>query len=233
MPADLEIEFAGSRWVLSATESIEFGRGAQIDLDDNQYLHRQTGRFEHRNGLWMVLNTGRSIHLTISDEGTGSQATVAPGREFAVTFSPARVRVRAGQARYELVITTEILSSFTGGDGLSGGDTITSTGVPMTPDQFILVVALAERALREPGQGIRVSASKTVAERLGWSVTKFNRKLDNVCSKLAKAGVPGLHGGLSGMATDRRLVLVQFALQSGFVGTDDLSLLDRDRPSAS
>ena len=36
--------------------------------------------------------------------------------------------------------------------------------------------------------------NREVAARLGWSLTKFNRKLDNVCQKLKKAGVQGLHG---------------------------------------
>ena len=39
----------------------------------------------------------------------------------------------------------------------------------------------------------RGPSSADAAARLGWTVTKFNRKLDNVCQKLADAGIRGLH----------------------------------------
>ena len=93
------------------------------------------------------------------------------------------------------------------------------------------VVALAEPALRDPfSRQISVPSNRQAALRLGWTLTRFNRKLDNVCQKLAKLGVPGLHGDLGELAVDRRRRLVEHAIQSGLVDTADLALLDVSEP---
>ena len=59
--------------------------------------------------------------------------------------------------------------------------------------------------------------SGAAAQRLGWTITKFNRKLDNVCEKLAKLGVRGLHGDASRLATSRKARLVEHALATQLV----------------
>jgi len=69
------------------------------------------------------------------------------------------------------------------------------------------------------------------ARRLGWSLSKFNRKLDHLCLKLSKVGVDGLHGEDGLQATGRRRRLVDHALEVELVSVDDLALLDsRRRP---
>jgi hypothetical protein len=69
--------------------------------------------------------------------------------------------------------------------------------------------------------------SAQAAERLGWPLTTFNRKLDNVCDKLDKLGVAGLRGGAGKLATSRRTRLVEYAVATHLVGQEDLPLLDR------
>jgi hypothetical protein len=59
-------------------------------------------------------------------------------------------------------------------------------------------------------------------------MTTFNRKLDNVCEKLDKLGVAGLRGGAGNLATSRRARLVEYAVATHLVGTEDLALLDRE-----
>ena len=68
-------------------------------------------------------------------------------------------------------------------------------------------------------------ASNVVAARLGWTPTKFNRKLDNVCDKLTKLGVRGLHGDAARLATSRKARLVEYALATQLVTAADLALL--------
>jgi hypothetical protein len=63
------------------------------------------------------------------------------------------------------------------------------------------------------------------AQRLGWTSTRLNRKLDNVCAKLTKEGVKGLHGGPGRLAVDRRSRLVEYALAARVVTVEDLALL--------
>jgi hypothetical protein len=90
-----------------------------------------------------------------------------------------------------------------------------------------LVLALAEPALRGTGRaGSTLPSSGEAAQRLGWTTTKFNRKLDNVCQKLAAQGVRGLHGEPGRLASNRRARLVEYALAVRLVTRDDLHLLD-------
>lgn len=49
---------------------------------------------------------------------------------------------------------------------------------------------------------------------------------NQVCQKLAKAGVPGLHGGPGNLAANRRARLVEFSLSTGLVSEADLRDLD-------
>ena len=98
----------------------------------------------------------------------------------------------------------------------------------LTTSQRQLVVALAEHLLAQPTAGrATVPTSAEAAARLGWSMTTFNRKLDNVCEKLDKIGVDGLRGGRGGLATNRRARLVEYAVATRLVSADDLALLDR------
>ena len=99
--------------------------------------------------------------------------------------------------------------------------------VSFTPDQKLLVVALCEPFLRRREAGTnQIPSSAAAADRLGWTLTRFNRKLDNVCQKLADAGTRGLHGGVGKLATNRKARLVEHALSTKLVTEDDLALLD-------
>ena len=75
-------------------------------------------------------------------------------------------------------------------------------------------------------RGGAVASSAQAAARLGWTTTKFNRKLDNVCQKLADAGTRGLHGGPGKLASNRKTRLVEHALSTRMVTESDLALLD-------
>lgn len=184
------------------------------------------GRFEFRHDLWMLCNIGRSLYLTVLDLQSQSQAVIAPGRQIAFTFTPALVRFRAGRTTYELIVeglqppsAAEQSSDYT-------IDTFRFSDFPLTPSQRLLVVALAEQTLRDPASAIHIPNSSQLANRLKWTITQFNRKLDNVCAKLTKLGVANLHGEPGALASNRRRNLVEFAIQSGLVNANDLELLD-------
>ena len=225
----LFVDYIGELYRLNENQSLEFGRIAELSLDDNRYLHRRLGRFEFRNGVWLLSNIGRSLHLTVFDIATQSQALVSPGRSFAFTFSPAHVRFRAGRTTYELAVTCTIPILETSKRAEETLDTITPEDIPLTPSQLLLIVALTERTLCDPLVGVQILPSQQVARRLRWTITKFNRKLDVVCAKLTKAGIPGLHGEPGSLASGRRHNLVVFAIQSGLVTRDNLSLLTNTR----
>ena len=62
-------------------------------------------------------------------------------------------------------------------------------------------------------------------------MTRFNRKLDNVCQKLADAGTRGLHGGVGRVASNRKARLVEHALSTKLVVEEDLGLIGQDATS--
>jgi len=95
--------------------------------------------------------------------------------------------------------------------------------VILTGDEKALIVELVRPFLRDPSAGPeRLPGNEAVAATLGWSRTKLNRKLDYLCERLTRAGVRGLQGGRAQLATNRRWVLVQYALVARLVTPEDL-----------
>ena len=132
----------------------------------------------------------------------------------------------AGPTTYELDIhlSASLFEPVRQRAALAGSETVGR--VSLTPDQHLLLVGLCEPVLRRNGRGgAATPTSSAVAARLGWTATKFNRKLDNVCEKLAKLGVRGLHGDASRLATSRKARLVEHALATQLVTEADLDLL--------
>ena len=124
-------------------------------------------------------------------------------------------------------------SALSGFEAAPSGDT-TIGATSLTPDQRRLVVALAEPRLRGDGRASVVLPSNAeAAERLGWAITRFNRKLDNVCQKLSRLGVRGLHGGPDRLASNRRSRLVEYAVATRLVTKDDLVLLQQSGMSGA
>ena len=114
----------------------------------------------------------------------------------------------------------------------SGLSETTQVPATLTDDQKLVILSLAEHALRRSGSGASsLPTSGEAARRVGWPERKFNKKLDQVCQKLAKAGVRGLHGEPGNLAANRRARLVEYCLASGLVTEDDLSMLDRAAPA--
>ena len=225
-PTPLVVEFIGEVYEIQPGETLEFGRDAELNIDDNRYLHRKLGRFQFQSGFWFLANIGRSLHISVLDNETYSQATVAPGRELALTFKSATVRFRAGRSTYELTVEGGATIPRQPDTSDETFDTITVSNIPLTPDQRLLIISLAEPTLLAPAGGLQIPPSQQAAARLGWPITKFNRKLDNVCDKLTKSGIGGLHGSPGDLATNRRKTLVEFSIQSGLVTSDDLKLID-------
>ena len=227
------IEFCGEL-VRVDHEPFTIGRDADFVVeDDNRFLHRHFLSLTSQQGLWLLTNVGGQLTATVSDVEGRLEAFLAPGAVLPLVFDETLVRFTAGPTTYEFMIrladptfqTSQI-------DENDHGDT-TIGRVAMTPDQMRLVLALAEPALRGTGRaGSAMPSSGEAATRLGWTTTKFNRKLDNVCQKLAVQGVRGLHGEPGKLASNRRARLVEYALAVRLVTRDDLELLDVQLPAS-
>lgn len=224
----LTVEFAGDfHHVFPDDGACTVGREGTVAIDDNPFLHRHFLRLSRAEGMWWLANVGTRLTATVTDGGGRVQAWLAPGARLPLVFHATSVIFTAGPTTYELTLYVDApkFQEVVPTSGDVGAATIGA--VHLTRAQRLLVLVLAEPMLRREGAGMsEIPTSAKAAERLGWTVTRFNRKLDNVCEKLARVGVPGLRGGKGGYATNRRMRLVEHAIAARLVTRSDLPLLD-------
>jgi hypothetical protein len=227
---NLYIDFIGEVTAVEPGEELTFGRQADLHVDDNRHLHRVLGRFWSRGDSWWLTNEGRSITIQVADADSRSNVQLAPGSEIALSFPNSILRFRAGITDYEIEVHVPDRGAHEGddeddpldADAEDEGATIALGDIMLTPEQRLLLLALGESTLRDPHSSDELPTNRAVARRLGWSITKFNRKLDNLCDRFTKLGVGGLRGSIDQLATDRRRRLVEHAVESGLITRDQL-----------
>ena len=226
MKSRLSVDYCGEWFHVEAGEVFTVGREGDLQVDDNPFLHRRLLVLEELDGLWWVANAGSRISATVCDAATGTQSWLPPGARLPIVFAVTTIVFTAGPTTYELVVHANRPAYSEPARGPVGGDT-TIGMVKLTLSQRQLVVALAEPMLRREGSTVsEIPSNAEAAARLGWAITRFNRKLDNVCDKLDKQGVVGLRGGPGRLASNRRTRLVEYAVGSRLVTAQDLVLLD-------
>ncbi|MEE1649515.1 hypothetical protein V1260_01775 [Brachybacterium sp. J144] len=231
MASTISVEFCGEWYRVAEGEELTIGREADLNVDDdNPFLHRRFLTIVQVESMWWLVNIGSRLSATITD-GTGSmQAWLAPGARIPLVFDETKVVFTAGPTTYDLSVHAESpeFERVTHPDDPVGETTVGS--VQLTASQKLLILALAEPMLVREGSGMSsVPTSAQAAQRLGWPLTKFNRKLDNVCDKLDRLGVRGLRGGPGKLASNRRARLVEHAVFSRLVSSEDLPLLDQSQ----
>ena len=228
----VRVDYCGEEFVATPEAPLTIGRDADLEIDDNPYLHRVFLKIYREHDLWWLSNVGSTLTATVADKAGLFQAWLAPGARIPLALDAFTVWFTAGPTTYDFDITVDTpafqsvaVTPEVEPDPDSGATTVGR--VTMTPDQKLLVVALCESFLRTTYAGSgRIPSSADAAARLGWTVTKFNRNLDNVCQKLADAGTRGLHGGPGKLASNRKARLVEHALATRLVTDADLALLD-------
>ena len=221
------VDFCGEVRDVPDGGTLTIGREADLAVDDNQFLHRRFLVIQQTAGVWMLSNVGTHLTATVADDAGRLEAFLAPGAALPLVFEHMTVTFTAGPTFYSLAILNKD-PSFTAVpvQVVEDGDT-TIGATSLTPDQRRLIVALAEPRLRGDGRAaISMPSNAEAAARLNWTITRFNRKLDNVCQKLQRLGVRGLHGGPDRLASNRRTRLVEYAVATRLVTRDDLVLLD-------
>lgn len=223
---ELRVEFCGEEYSAAENQALSFGRSADIVIDDNRFLHRVLGEFRFANGLWWLHNVGSSIGLALNDDTSTSSARIAPGSSTPIPFEAATLRFDAGGTSYELSL--DVIGAVDDEDDEDDSlpeptanpdeRTATTSHIPLTEDQFTLLVALATPIMRDDP----LPTNRLIAASLDWTVTKFNRKLDGLCAKYSKAGVAGLHGSSDRLAKDRRTRLAEHVIEAGIVTLADI-----------
>ena len=227
-PSTLVVEFCGEETSLQPGQVFSVGRDPNLVVDDdNCSLHRSLVEFSYDNTSWWIRNVGSRISLTVSGQAGTLQSWLGPGSSLPVVLPDVAVLFSAGGTTYELGVRAELAIFAPAEVEVSAAADETLGVVPLTPAQFRLLLALAENTLKRAGTGPSdIPTNASAALRLGWSASTFNRKLDNVCDKYAKAGVNGLRGGPGHLATQRRARLVEYVVAARIVRPEHLPLLD-------
>lgn len=223
----MQLEFCGEWFPVDPDDPFVIGREGPLEIDDNPYLHRRFLEVTHHEGLWWLDNVGSRLSATIADPEGNTQAWLAPGARLPVVYARTVVLFTAGPTTYELTLDNDdpTFLPTRPAEELEIGET-TIGPVTLTESQHLLVLALSEPVLKGRGSTANIPTSAEAAARLGWALTRFNRKLDNVCEKLDRHGVRGLRGGPGKLAVNRRARLVEHAVASRLVVPEQLSLLD-------
>lgn len=224
------IDYCGEITTLEPNGTVTIGREGDVEIDDNPYLHRRFLEVAHVDNLVWLANVGSAISATIADEEGLVQSWLAPGARVPLVFPRTVVWFTAGPTTYEFEIHLTDAPFVPAAVPETHEGSTTLGRVTFTPDQRLLILALAEPILRRGNRGAgSIPPSAAAAQRLGWTITKFNRKLDNVCEKLTKVGVRGLVGD-GRAASNRRARLVEYALAARLITTADLAWLDAVEP---
>ncbi|MCL1923564.1 MAG: hypothetical protein FWG15_06915 [Propionibacteriaceae bacterium] len=223
----LFLEYEDQQFVLTKDEVFDIGREADLCLDHNPYLHRRFLRISYENDYWWISNIGKGLGVTVYDEATRLQAWLGPSSRLPLVFSEVNVVFSAGPCTYSLTMFNEEPKWKESSIEVDIDGETTVAEIMWTESQRLAILALAEPMLQRKGVGVvHIPSNADVAARLGWQVKKFEKKIDNVCSKLDKLGVDGMRGGVLNHASGRRARLVEWAISTGFVSVRDLALLD-------
>ncbi|MCF2706283.1 hypothetical protein I6E29_03240 [Arcanobacterium haemolyticum] len=223
----LSVEFCGEWFPVDPHEPFVIGREGPLQIDDNPYLHRRFLVISESDGLWWIENVGARLSATVADKDGRTQAYLQPGARLPLVYVETVLLFTAGPTTYEMSVLNDT-PAYASADVAN----VTEAGEPtigpveLTPSQLLLVLALAEPVLTGRGTTSSIPSSQNAADRLGWPITRFNRKLDHVCERLTKYGVRGLHGGPDRLAVNRRARLVEHAIATRIVTADDLYRLE-------
>lgn len=226
----LYLDFCGEDHTLDPGNSLTFGRSGDLAVDENPYLHRVVGRLRDVGGVWWLHNLGRRGSVVLQDANGPSRTVLAPGASCGIGHGEFSITFTAGPTNYELLGSLEShewAADLLGPDGLAGTSTLDWGRVDLNDDQRLLLLAMCEQRLRSPRSvDAPLITNREGAARLGWSLPKFNRKLDHLCEKLHRAGLAGMSGAAGDTAARRRQHLVDNALDIPLVEVGDLALLD-------
>jgi hypothetical protein len=227
LPSALRIEYCGEWLDVPPGETLTVGRDADLVIDDNPALDACLLEIFEQHGVWWIASTASSVTVRVSDPSGRVTAELAPRDRAPVVFEPAHVVFAAGRTTYEFALYGDVPYSAAATSAELRPDRVELPR--LTAAQRLLLIVLCEPSLRHPSSGrSEFPTSAEAAARLGWSLTAFNRKLDNVCDRLDRAGVAGLRGGRGNLATRRRVRLIEYALSARLVTVDDLALLPEE-----
>ena len=180
----LWLDFAGV-W-FEASESLSFGRNAELALDENnRFMHRITGEFRWNGLVWWLHNLGSSTRLLVFGTN-GARIDLPPGTECALPMPAGSVSFVAGPTPYQLlyradepVVSTRPIDA--------PGDATVDFGTTLTDRETIYLTTFALGRLR--GSSATLLSYADVAQVWGVSEKTIDNTLQRVRGRLKDEGV--------------------------------------------
>lgn len=223
----LVLDFGGRKEWIPAGSTFVIGRGADLSIDGNQYVHRRFLEIKQHEGIWRLSNVGSRLSASVASADGMAQSWLEPGASMPLVFDATVVMFTAGDTTYELTLLAETPFYQVSTPWTSAADGGGVAGL-LSPVQRILLTALAEPMLRPDASGaVRLPALAEVADRVGWSPEKFERRVGSLIDKFARHGVRGLERDDAGELPDSaRTRIAEYAVGARIVTADDLDLLE-------
>jgi hypothetical protein len=223
----LLLDFGGRSERIAPGTTFVIGRGTDLSIDSNPYVHRRFLEIAERDGIWWLTNVGSGLGASVASADGLAQSWLAPGSSMPLVFAATTVMFTAGSTTYELALTAEapfyqVSTSWSPAAATEG------VAEMLSPMQRIVLTALAEPLLRRRADGsVQLSSLEEVAARLGWTAEKLERRVGSLCDKFARIGISGLSREKDGtVLASQRSRLVEHAVGARIVTADDLALLD-------
>ncbi|GAC80957.1 hypothetical protein SAMN04488550_4405 [Gordonia malaquae] len=219
-------DLVGTIVPLSRDRITTVGREGDLAFADNEHLHRRILAVYWRDGGWWIENVGTWIPVRYSPKGVALSSLLEVGRAVRLSGRETAVVFRAGRTEYEIAVRIPELGP-TERTVLPPPVGVETVGPEsLNDDQTLMLLALCEPMLKNPGVGIdRIASMKDVELRLGWTPSKLRRKLDYLCEKLSAAGIGGLISDDGVPASNRRIVLCEWAMSTRVITAAGLTLL--------
>ena len=113
-PDELVLDFSGEIHRIGTDDAFVIGRGGDLDIDDNPYLHRRFLVLAHESGLWWDRQRGHSpVRDADRRRRTGAVPT-RPGRRLPLVFQRVILTFSAGPTTYEIDLITAGEEHFSG-----------------------------------------------------------------------------------------------------------------------
>lgn len=207
---------------------------------DNPHMHRRLLTVTPSGADWHLANVGRFIPVAVQTPDERPICQLDPGETTVIAWPEFLLAFAAGEGTYHLDCYAEL--PITGDDPLSTLHGTETIGVAALDDaDRMLLAAIAEPILRSPTRDYSLMRKNSEAiERLGWTrpadadgtpeqrKKRFDHRLDNICRTFAEAGVTGVIGGKGNNASNRRIKVIQYAIEAQLITAEDIDLVDRE-----
>jgi hypothetical protein len=222
----LRIEFCGEEYHPDPGEEFYIGRGGDLVIDDNPLLHPKILKLSFITEFWWIQNVGMRLAAMLATPDGTLNAWIGPGAQLPMVVSELMVRFIAGPTTYELAFVLDRVPAIGPRLEFATDDGTELDDVALSMEQRMLLLALIEPVISDRFKGVSsLLSSPELASRLGWSLTKFNRKLDAICEKFESVGVRGLHGAPDHLASNRKARLIEHLLATQYFVPSDLDEL--------